>query len=229
MALKFEVDNLDGLDDSIKTLYTEEGGKFRLGVEGLPAGEDVSGLKTALASERDARKAAEKKTKETETAAAAAATKKAEEKGDFEQLFKSSQDKLTERDGELATLRSGIAGEKRTNAAMKMAGEMAEGENIGLLSTFIERRLQHTDDGLKVTDAAGNLTVSSVADLAKEFSADPRYASLLKGSQSSGGGASGGGTGGGSAGAQSVTREQFAALDPVAQMKHIKGGGLVTA
>lgn len=229
MPLQFELENLDGLDDGVKALYTEDGGKFRLGVEGLPAGEDVSGLKTALASEREARKAAEKKTKETETAAAAAATKKAEEKGDFEQLFKSSQDKLTERDGELATLRSGIAGEKRTNAAMAMAGKLAEGENISLLSTFIERRLQHTDDGLKVTDAAGNLTISTLTDLEKEFSVDPHFASLLKGSQSSGGGAAGGGTGGGSAGAQTVTREQFAALDPAAQMKHVKGGGLVTA
>ena len=36
MGLKYQLDTLDGLDDSVKSLYTEKEGKFVLGIEGLP-------------------------------------------------------------------------------------------------------------------------------------------------------------------------------------------------
>jgi len=36
MALKYQLDSLDGLDDGVKALYTEVDGKFTLGVEGIP-------------------------------------------------------------------------------------------------------------------------------------------------------------------------------------------------
>jgi hypothetical protein len=69
MAINAVVENLDGLDDGIKSLYKQsEDGKFRLDVVG---GEDVSVLKGALDKEREARKALEKAQKdgsgETET------------------------------------------------------------------------------------------------------------------------------------------------------------------
>ena len=64
MGLKLIVDSLDGLDAPVAALYTKgEDGKFKLGVEGVP---DVTGLKTALKSERDAREAAEKVSKQFE-------------------------------------------------------------------------------------------------------------------------------------------------------------------
>lgn len=48
--LKFQLDSLDGLDDSVKSLYQEKDGKFQLAVEGMPDSqdEDISGLKSAL-------------------------------------------------------------------------------------------------------------------------------------------------------------------------------------
>lgn len=37
MALQFQIDSLDGLDEGVAALYTQgEDGKFTLGVEGLP-------------------------------------------------------------------------------------------------------------------------------------------------------------------------------------------------
>lgn len=37
MALKYAIETLDGLDESVAALYTEsEGGGYTLGVEGLP-------------------------------------------------------------------------------------------------------------------------------------------------------------------------------------------------
>ncbi len=227
MALQFKLANLDGLDDAVKSLYTEKDGSFTLGVDGLPEVEDVSGLKTALSTERENRKALEKRLKDTDSVALEAASKLAKEKGDFEQLYKSSQTKLETVTGERDGLRGSIAKKERTTEALRVAGELADGHNIGLLSEFIERRLQHTDDGLKVLDTSGQLTVSSLDDLKKEFSTDPRFSSLLKGNQSSGGGAAGGGNGGGAAD-KTLNREQFAALDPAGQMKHIKSGGSLT-
>lgn len=42
---------------------------------------------------------------------------------------------------------------------------------------------------VRITDESGKLTVSSLADLQKEFETSPRYASLVRGSQAGGGGA----------------------------------------
>ena len=62
MALKTEVENLDNVDESLHSMYVEKDGKFLLDIEGgMP---DVAGLKTALASEREASKQANKLSKE---------------------------------------------------------------------------------------------------------------------------------------------------------------------
>lgn len=121
----------------------------------------------------------------------------AREKGDYEQLHKSAQEKYETTLGELDNLRQGIANEKRNNTAMKLAADLADGANAELLSEFIGRRLKFHEDGVKVTDVNGNLTVSSFDDLKSEFKNDARYSALLKGNQSSGGGASGGSNSGG--------------------------------
>lgn len=55
MALKIELDSLDGLDEAVKGLYVQDGDKYRLDAE-LP---DVAGLKSALDKERKAAREAE--------------------------------------------------------------------------------------------------------------------------------------------------------------------------
>ena len=54
MALKALLDNLDGVDESIASLYTEQNGRYVLGVEAVDgyALEDIGGLKSSLAKER---------------------------------------------------------------------------------------------------------------------------------------------------------------------------------
>jgi hypothetical protein len=109
---------------------------------------------------------------------------------------------------------------------MKLAAEIADGANAELLSEFIGRRLKFHDDGVKVTDNSGNLTVSSLSDLKTEFQNDAKYSALLKGNQSSGGGASGGSN---SSGATKVrNRAEFEALNPAKRMEFIKSGGTIT-
>ena len=150
----------------------------------------------------------------------------AKEKGDYEQLHKSSQERYESTVAELESLRGTIAQEKKGNVAMKLAAEIADGANAELLSEFIGRRLKFHDDGVKVTDNSGNLTVSSLSDLKTEFQNDARYSALVKGNQSSGGGASGGSN---SSGATKVrNRAEFEALNPAKRMEFIKSGGTIT-
>ena len=150
----------------------------------------------------------------------------AKEKGDYEQLHKSSQERYESTVAELESLRGTIAQEKKGKVAMKLAAEIADGANAELLSEFIGRRLKFHDDGVKVTDNSGNLTVSSLSDLKTEFQNDARYSALLKGNQSSGGGASGGSN---SSGATKVrNRAEFEALNPAKRMEFIKSGGTIT-
>jgi alanyl-tRNA synthetase len=150
----------------------------------------------------------------------------AREKGDFEQLHRSSEERYQATVKELESMRANVANEKRNNAAMKVATELADGANAELLSEFISRRLKYHDDGVKVTDSSGDLTVSTLDDLKAEFKNDARYSSLLKGNQSSGGGASGGSNSGGAAKVKS--RAEFEALDPAGRMSFVKSGGKLT-
>jgi hypothetical protein len=64
--LKLEIESLEGLDDSLKPLYEEKGGKFSLKVEGLP---DVSGLKAKNAELLAEKKAAMAKAGKSQTKA----------------------------------------------------------------------------------------------------------------------------------------------------------------
>jgi hypothetical protein len=147
----------------------------------------------------------------------------AKESGDFESLYKSSSEKLQMTESTLSQLQGRIEKEQKGNAAMKIAADLAEGSNIDLLSTFIDTRLSFQEGALKVTDGSGNLTISSLDDLKAEFKNDPKFASLLKGNQSSGGGATGGNNSGSAA--KTKSRAEFTALNPADQMSFMKSGG----
>jgi hypothetical protein len=152
---------------------------------------------------------------------------KAVKDGDFEALYKSSEEKNASIQNEFNGLRETIATKDRSSLASQIAGQLAEGANAELLSTFIAPRLKSTEDGIKITDVNGGLTVLTADDLASEFRNSDRYASLIKGNQSSGGGASGGQNNGG-AGKQTMTRSNFEALNPADKMGFVKGGGSTT-
>ena len=170
-------------------------------------------------------KSAKEAKRKAEADAIAEKDRMAKESGDFESLYKSSSEKLQLTESTLNDLQGKIQKEQKGNAAMKIAADLAEGSNIDLLSTFINTRLSFQEGALKVTDGNGNLTISSLDDLKAEFKNDPKFASLLKGNQSSGGGATGGNNSGSAA--KTKSRAEFTALNPADQMKHIKSGGTV--
>jgi hypothetical protein len=163
--------------------------------------------------------------READAKAIREADEKARKAGDFEQLHKSSELERERLNGELTTLRGGIASREEKNSAMRIAGLIADGVNAELLSDYIAKRLKYSDDSIKVLDNNGSLTVSTLQQLQDEFSNDPRFKSLLKGSQASGGSASGGGTG--STTDKVMTRSEFDNVNAGKKSEFIKSGGKV--
>lgn len=185
--------------------------------------EKVNAKKDELLTETKQAKEARRLAEEQAEQKALEAAKKA---GDHESLYKSAMEKLTAEQEAHKTLLGQISSEKLSNSAMKIAVDLADGANAELLSAFIGQRLKYDDGEVKVTDDKGSLTISSFDDLKKEFANDPRYAALLKGNQSSGGGATGGKNSGGAA--KTLTRAEFDALPQNKRQPFFKDGGTIT-
>ena len=225
MALKLFLDSLDGVDESVKALYTEHDGKFKLAVDGL---EDTSGLKSALEKERKARRDAEARAKlalgedeleEFERLRAEAAKARGAE--DIVNQVKARHAKELEAKEKLAiqyksTLEKTVLESTATQLLAKHGG------NVGLLMPHImgALRVEESDGQFQVVPANAASTDEVVASLKTS------YPAAFADSGRSGGGASGGGAGGG--GAKTITRAQYDQMGSAAQREHIKGGGIVT-
>jgi hypothetical protein len=192
MKYKISKAEYEALDAAIQALYKAMGDDFVLSVEGLPSGgEDLEGLKRQNQTLLDEAKEAKRLRREADEKLTQKEIDAAKARGDFEQLFTSSEQALAAERAKLAELTTSIERRDLTSAAAKISSSIAEGENAEILAEFVQRRLKIVEGQVKVTDAAGNLTITSLDDLAKEFQQAPRYASLVRGTQANGGGASG--------------------------------------
>lgn len=211
MGLKYQLDTLDGLDDSVKSLYTEKEGKFVLGIEGLPQPEDVSGLKAKVDELLGEKKAAEKARKDAEEQARLEREEAARKSGDVEELEKSWSEKYNRREAELngmleqerGTLSTQIRDLTVGRTATDIASALAIPGSAKALLPHIERRLSvEQRDGkpvVVVLDQQGKLSAATLDELKAEFANDTAFAPLIAGSKASGGGAAGAGGGGGAA------------------------------
>ncbi|UZS74346.1 hypothetical protein OQB66_08565 [Pseudomonas syringae] len=197
--MKYKIDKaaFDALEPSMQAFYKAQGEDYVLAIEGLPSGgEDLEGLKRQNQTLLDEAKEAKRLRREAEESRAQQERDAAKARGDFEQLFTSSEQALAAERAKLAEMTASIERRDLTSAASKVATIIAEGENAEILAEFIQRRLKVVEGQVKVTDAQGNLTIATLDDLAKEFEQTPRYASLVRGTQANGGGATGGKGGG---------------------------------
>lgn len=164
MALKFQVDSLDGLDEAQKSLYTPKDGKFQLAVDGLPEPENTDGLKTALAKERKAAADAAKIAKQyqglglsaEEIAELVEEKKKTDEDkarkdGEWsklkEQMNADHEKKLGEKDSEIT---------KRTSALEKYLIESAATSAIAAAKGVPALLLPHVMKHMKVVEEDGD-------------------------------------------------------------------------
>ncbi|UVK96458.1 hypothetical protein [Pseudomonas sp. B21-048] len=211
MGLKYQLDTLDGVDDTVRALYTEKDGKYVLGIEGLPQPEDVSGLKSKVQELLDEKKAADKARKDAEDQARLEREENARKSGNVEELERSWSEKYNRREAELngtleqerGTLSAQIRDLTVGRTATDIASALAIPGSAKALLPHIERRLSvEQRDGkpvVVVLDQQGKLSAATLDELKAEFANDTAFAPLIAGSKASGGGAGGAGGGGGAA------------------------------
>lgn len=205
--LKYQLDSLEGLDEGARAFYEEKEGKFQLKVDGIPQGEDVTGLKAKLEELLGESKAAKAKAREAEEAAKRTAEEAARKNGDVEALEKSWQEKLSKREQELLGTNQSQAELIKSltvgRAATDLAAELAvQGSAKALLPHLQARLSMDIRDGkptVVVLDANGKPSAATLDELKAEFANDPAFAPLIVGTHASGSGANGAKPGGGAA------------------------------
>jgi hypothetical protein len=230
MALKYEIDNLDGVSDALKTEYEKTGeGKYRLKVDGV---EDVTGLKKNRDDLLSEQVKAKERIKAMETELEEFKKSKAKGSGNYDDVVKMYEDKInaikTETETNISQMRSQIgqltAGAEATKLAAKLA-RTVKGEDgkdystIDVLEPLIKQRTR-TDikDGkavLVVLDKNGNPTVNTMEDLEKEIVSNPAYSPLITGSKASGAADQGAGPG-------KMADNDIMKLSPVERMKEAR-------
>lgn len=230
MTLKFQLDSLEGVEESVAALYVEKDGKFVLGIEGLPQQEDVSGLKSKVQELLDEKKAADKARKDAEEQARLEREEALRKSGNVEELEKSWSEKYNRREAELTGIleseRSTLQGQIRDltvgRTATEIATTLAVPGSAKALLPHIESRLSvEQRDGkptVVVLDAAGKLSAATLDELKAEFTNDPAFGPLIAGSKASGGGAGGHQKGGGAG----LKRSE---MSPVAKREYIQAHG----
>jgi chromosome segregation ATPase len=202
--LKMVLDNLEGVDESLHSLYEERDGKFHLSLDGY---EDPVSLLRAKQHEKDARKKAEGELKklqqqmdELQAQIDNSNDDKNRQNGDIDALDKSYKDKITKLEEkhakELGERDATISKLLVDNVANSMAAELSDAPE--LIADLIRKRLKAEGGETRVLDVNGELSASTVDELREEIRSNKKYAPLIRGSQANGGGSGGGGNGGSS-------------------------------
>ena len=226
MSIKYSVseEEFSTLDESQQGLYSQGESGYTLNVEGVPQ-EDVSGLKQKIDKLLGEKKTAQQKAMEAEEKAKAEAAEKLKKANDFEQLYNSSEVERQKAAQELDDLKSTIQRQKLTSEASSLATQMTQDTaRAKLLTEQLQSRLTIVDGETRVLDASGNLTVSTIKELATSIKDE--YPFLVDGSKAAGGGA----TGGNSSGAEVSkikSRADFENMNATKKMEFIKSGGIV--
>ena len=162
-----------------------------------------------------------KHTKAAESRAAAEEKERLKAASNYEQLFKSSELQREELLLQIESRDKKAASSSEESAALALANSLTKDPKRGrLLAKELKSRFKYTEEGLKITDKHGNLTVSSPEDLRLEVQKNPDYDFLIDGVDSSGGGAAGSNNNSGAG--KVINRAEFAALNPVQQMAFSK-------
>lgn len=251
MALHYEVDSVDGLDDGLKSLYKQaDNGKFRLDVSGVDDGKE---LKAALEKERQASRDAKKLAKQYEdkfdgidpdvVRSIMAKFASDEEagliaKGEIDKVLDLRTQRMKDaHEKELGKFKGDLeAREARLSKLEQRAflGELAShatkaGIHAGAVedAMFFAREQFALDDDGKLVAKDGSLDsqgkpLTMEAWFTEMKSKKPHWFPAPSG------GGGGGGNNSGSNGGKSITREQFDKLPPYEQMKRVKEGFTVT-
>jgi tyrosyl-tRNA synthetase len=211
--LKFEIDSIDAVDESLRSFYTEHEGKYRLKVEGIDPADE---LKKALNSERSSSKEAKTRLAELERQKQEDDERRLAEKQEFEKLWQSEKQAKSQTLVELETLKKSIADKERNEAALRIAGSLTrDTKRAELLKKEALNYVQISPDGIVFADGMDD------EKLKQKLIAD--YPFLIDGNQSSGGNSKGSTSGG----VSQINRDDFTKLAPAKQMEYLRSGGKV--
>ncbi len=144
---------------------------------------------------------------------------KAKSNGEFEELYKSKDQEANEYKKQLEDYKRSVRNDKLQASALRIATDLADGDNAELLSEFVIRKL----DGL--ADETGVISDNIVTDLKKEFANNQKYKSLLRSSKASGGNALG--NVGNKAETKEISRADFDKMDQLSRKNFFAGKGRV--
>ena len=189
MALVFEIDTLDGLEESVKSLYKPHGEKFRLDVSGIDPADELKG---ALQREREERKAAKARAEQLEREKAEAEEERLREKSEFKELYereKLSAQKLRE---EWEAEKAATNKEKINSAAVKIGVALGDQESSIKLLTREAKDFIAIENG-QIKYEIGGIEVDEAA-VTKYLIEN--FGNICKSSGASGGGTTGSRNGG---------------------------------
>lgn len=176
--------------------------------------EKIAAKKDELLNET---KKAKQEREAAELAHQRATEEKAQKDGEFEKLWQTAKKEKEELHTRLQEIQNSNRREKIQISAMRVATELADGDNADLLSEFVQRNLD------KMADEAGGLSPDVLEAVKNEFKNNGKYKALLRGSKAVGGGATGNTR---SASVEkTMTRADFNALNHSQRKVFFKNGG----
>ncbi len=219
--LKYQVESIEDLDESVQELYTEQDGAYVLTVDGLPQPEDTTGLKNKLNELMTEAKDAKRKARDLEESKSKQEEDSAKEKGEFKTLWEQAQQRLSEKDEELKEFSEKIQ-QKDVNIAARSVGSMlakSDAKRAEVLSDYAAKYARHNGEEVEfIVNGAQVDTNALMAHLTKE------YPFLVDGSNATGGGAQSSSGGGASS---NINRIEFDNMSPDKKMSFLKDGGIV--
>ena len=111
----------------------------------------------------------------------------------------------------------------RSEASSIASGMTKDTARAKLLTEQIQSRLSLVDGEVRVLDANGNLTVSTINELTNSIKSE--YPFLIDGSKSTGGGATGSSSGADDS--KIVSRDEFEQMNAHKRMSFVKSGGKI--
>lgn len=185
----------------------------------------ISGLKSKNDELLAEKKRIQRERDDASQLAKAEAEDKAKASNDYKQLFEAQKTESDQLKTKMEEMNTNIKrGHIKSAAAKIAAGLTKDTARANLLEQQISARLTLTDDGIKVLDDSGQLTVSTLDDLTATIKT--AYPFLVDGSQASGSGATRS-QGRADGGRKQVSRSDFDAMAQSERAKFVKDGGKV--
>lgn len=226
MALKYEIDSIDDLDEGVKSLYKKKGGKYVLDVDGIPKADNA--LEDRLAKLEANNAALLKEKKEAKEEAERVRLEALKKDGNVEAIEKSWQEKMTAaisaKDAELAQYQQMVSALTVGSSATAISAEVF-GEHAELMMPHVNSRLTYEiaegKPKVRVLGPDGKPSALSVDELKAEFKNNQKFAQFVVGTKANGAGQPG--PGGGKQ-VRTMTRAQYDAIDPRERAAVMKEG-----